>query len=1161
MNPYTLHIKFYELAFLGTGFIGLTFILLLWFAKKSYGAASRFLALALLSNVLQLVWPLLQYLLTLGPFIYFYTLKTTRPHYKFRLKDMVHFCPLLLQQGMLLLKVKESGALLQLLVFISVITYLYASHRLIERFYRGLKFNAINDRYRYELRWLHRFLMSFGGLWLLCIPCIALNYFYYHHRSGIYAYHPLYLLSAMMMIWIAAAAFLRSDTEGSVTPVLKPPSPAILKQKGVWLKKVMEENLYYQDPDLSLRSLAETLHLQPNELSRIINTAFRKNFNDFINEYRIREVTRKMQDPAYDRLTLLGIAMDAGFNSKSTFNRTFRQLIGESPAEYKSRLEKERPSYTLRPYYKSLAVISYHETTPKWSSGNLNRNFMLKNYFKIAWRNLIKNKSSSIINIGGLAVGMAVAMLIGLWIYDELSFDKYHKNYDRIGQIMTTQTSNGMTQTFPSTVVPLSNELRFKYSGSFKRVALTSEGAHILAIGDKKISQTGMFAERDMPAILSLVMIKGSYEAFTDPTSLLMSASVAKALFGDKEPINKLVRIDNDKTMKVIGVYEDLPHNTSFNQILFMLPWNSPTNRWNTPSPTWDNHGCQLYTQLNANISFDRISTQIRDITKPHFKINDETVQVSPMAKWHLYSQFQNGKSVGGRITFLRLFGTIGIFVLLLACINFMNLSTARSEKKAKEVGIRKAIGSHRSQLIKQFLSESMLVVFLAFVLTIGIVLLAIPYFNNIADKQVALPWGNPLFWLISSGFVVVTGFVSGSYPAFYLSAFKPIKVLKGTFKVGRLAALPRKVLVVVQFTVSIALIIGTIIIYRQIQFASNRPIGYSREGLITVQMNTPEIYGHYEAMRNELIQTGAVVNMAESNSSTTQIWSNNSGFNWEGQEPGYNPSFGTIAVTTDFGSTVGWKILEGRDFSKNYVADTGAFILNESALRLSGIKDPIGKIMRWQGKDHVITGVVKDIVMESPYKPTVATIFHMQPDWVNVITIRVNPKIPMQTALNKIALVFKAFNPGSPFSYKFIDDEYAKKFSDEQRIGRLATVFGVLAIFISCLGLFGMSSFMAEQRIREIGVRKVLGASVFNLWRLLSKDFVLLIFIAILIATPLAYYFMYKWLQGYQYRTEITWWIFTLTGLGAMVITLLTVSYQSIKAALANPVKSLKME
>ena len=385
--------------------------------------------------------------------------------------------------------------------------------------------------------------------------------------------------------------------------------------------------------------------------------------------------------------------------------------------------------------------------------------------------------------------------------------------------------------------------------------------------------------------------------------------------------------------------------------------------------------------------------------------------------------------------------------------------------------------------------------------------------------------------------------------------------MLKGTFKAGRLAALPRKALVVVQFTVSIVLIIGTIVVYRQIQFAKNLPVGYNRSGLITVTMNTPEIHAHYDALRNDLIKTGAVTDMAESNSSTTQIWSNNGGFEWMGKTPGFDPTFGTIAVTQDFGNTIGWKILEGRDFSRNFPSDTGAFILNESAVKLSGIKNPVGKIMRWDGKDHVITGVVKDMIMESPYKQTIATIFHMDPGWVNLITVRINPKAAVHDALSKIAPVFQKYNPGSPFDFKFVDDEYARKFSDEQRIGDIATVFAGLAIFISCLGLFGMASFMAEQRIKEIGVRKVLGATVFNLWQLLSKDFVALVVIAMLIATPFSYYFMHKWLLGYQFRTPITWWIFAVAAVGAMVITLLTVSYQSIKAALANPVKSLKSE
>lgn len=1170
MNTYNFHITCYDLAFVGTIFTGLGLALQLWFTKKINRAGNRFLALALIAVVLWMIWLLgvdiglagyfsrrswlqLQYLLLPGPLIYFYVLKITRREFKIRPKYLWHFSPLLLS-------LMVGYPLLQLLVFISAGSYLYASNKLVERIYRRMKFNDTSDRYRSEFTWLQRLLTGLGLSWLLLMLYMLADYFFDHKLPGTIGYL-LYLLLAIMMIWMAASALARPD-EGLLPQAapFKPLLPAGLKQKGVWLTEAMKANLYYQDAELSLRSLAETLGMQPNDLSRIINQVLKKNFNDFINEYRVAEVIDKMHNPAYNKLTLLGIAMDSGFNSKSTFNRIFRDMTGKTPAEYKSWL-KERPNYTLRPFSRPAALISGHETTPRWSSKKLNRSLMFKNYLKIAWRSLLRNKTQSFINVAGLSVGMAVALLIGLWVYDELSFDRYHQHYDRIGQIMTTQTSNSQTVTFGVTVVPLGNELRSKYGNNFKLSALTSGGAHLLTAGETKISQQGMWAEPGLPAMLSLVMIKGHYSAFKDPSSMLLSAATASALFGNEDPINKTVRIDNAKDMKVIGVYQDLPDNTTLRDTKYLLPWANPANFWNTQQTKWDNHGVQLYVQLNPNVSFDKVSAQIKNITSPYNKTINETIQVFPMSRWHLYSNFQNGQSVGGRIQFIWLFGIIGSFVLLLACINFMNLSTARSENRAREVGIRKAIGSLRGQLIWQFLSESMVVVFLAFIFTILLVLLAIPYFNEIAVKQVALPLANPAFWLFALGFTCFTGLMAGSYPAFYLSGFKPVKVLRGTFKAGRLAALPRKVLVVVQFTVSIVLIIGTITVFRQIQFASSRPVGYTREGLITVEMNTPEIRGHYEPMRNDLIASGGALDMAESSNATTELSITNTGFDWAGKSPGFDPSFGQVFVSPDFGKTIGWKIIDGRDFSRSIPADTGAFILNESAVKLSGIKNPIGKTMHWFGKNHVITGVVKDILMESPYTQTRATVFQMKPDWVNRITVRINPKLPMQEALSKIAPVFKKYNPGSPFEYKFNDEEYAKKFSDEQKIGRLARIFALLAVFISCLGLFGMASFVAEQRTKEIGIRKVLGATVFTLWQLLSKDFVTLVIIAMLVAAPVAYYFMHNWLQAYDYRVGMSWWIFAVTALAALLITLATVSYQSIKAAILNPVKSLRSE
>ena len=1163
----------------GMLFIGLTFILLLWFTRRANQPANRVLAMAVAIVVLWLArvlaigiqlaayvpfWSRLpmQFSLVLGPLLFFYVLKITRPDYKFVRADLLHFCPLLLQQGVFVFEIWQSiktGAetfnttvfqqlnpVLQLLAFISVIIYLYRCRTLIENFYRRLKFNG-GDRYRRELRWLRNSLTGFGLVWLLWIAVVAIH-------PGLQADYWMYLLLGAMIIWIAAGAFSRPEVTvlKDLPSFLKSPVPAELREKGAWLKNVVRENRYYEDPELSLGSLAEKLELHTHELSRILNAVLKKSFNDFISEYRVKAVIRKMLDPAYDHITLLGIAFESGFNSQSAFTRIFKNITGNTPLEYKIKAKKGCPPYKLGSHPSFAGVISNQK---------LNRNFMFKNYFKIAWRNLIKNKASSAINIGGLAVGMAVAILIGLWIWDEVSYDTYHHNYDSLGQVMTTQTSNNQTVTFGSTVVPLGNELGSKYGNSFKLTALTSGGPHILAAGETKISQQGMWAEPSLPAMLSLVMVKGSYNNFQDPTSILVSASTANALFGSDDPIGKVVRIDNNKDMKVTGVYIDLPGNTTLSDTKYMLPWSSTANFWSTQTTRWDNHGVQLYVQLNPGVDFDKVSAQIKNITTPYNKNISETIQVFPMSKWHLYSDFKNGRSAGGRIRFVRLFGIIGFFVLLLACINFMNLSTARSEKKAKEVGIRKAIGSMRTQLIGQFLSESMLVVFIASVLTVLLVWYAIPYFNSIAGKQIAMPWANPFFWLSLLGFTFFTGLISGSYPAFYLSDFKPVQVLKGTINVGRSASLPRKALVVVQFTVSFILIIGTIVVFRQIQFAANRSAGYAREGLITVEMNTPQIYGHYGPMRNDLIQSGAALDMSESSSATTDIYSSNNGFTWEGKAPGFDPVFGDVFCSPDFGKTIGWQIVEGRDFSGSIPSDTGAFILNESALKLTGIKKPIGKIMHWNGKDHVITGVVKDMIMTSPYKQTVATIFQMKPEWVKHITIRLNPNVPVHAALTKIAGVFKKYDPASPFEYKFNDDEYAKKFSDERQIGQLATAFAVLAIFISCLGLFGMASFVAEQRTKEIGVRKVLGATVFTIWQLLSKDFIVLIAISTLVATPVAYYFMHSWLQGYDYRTEITWWIFAATAAGTLLLTLATVSYQSITAALANPVKSLKTE
>jgi putative ABC transport system permease protein len=794
---------------------------------------------------------------------------------------------------------------------------------------------------------------------------------------------------------------------------------------------------------------------------------------------------------------------------------------------------------------------------------------MLTNYLKIAFRNLVRNKVYSFINIGGLAVGMAVAMLIGLWMLDELSFNKCHDNYLKLGRVMTT-FYNGKEpgDTGNAIAIPVADELRTKYPNDFKKVALSSWNfGHIVAVGDKKLSQEGMWVESVFPEMLSLKMVKGNQKGLQDPSAILLTESLAKAIFGDKDPLNKIVKLDNSMDFKVAGVYQDLPRNAEFYATKFFIPWQKyvSTQPWLKDAQTqWDNHSFQLFVEMNENADFDKSTAKIKDVTMQHLKESvsgKESISLHPMCDWHLYSDFKGGKSVGGRIQFVWLFGIIGMFVLLLACINFMNLSTARSEKRAKEVGVRKAIGSAKKQLIGQFLSESLLVVSVSFLVAILLVELSLSWFNQLADKTLAIQWTNPLFWIIGLGFTLFTGLISGSYPAFYLSSFEPVKVLKGTFRVGRFASIPRKVLVVMQFTVSITLIIGTIIVFKQIKYAQNRPIGYNREGLISIPMNTPEIRNKYQALRDDLLKTGVVENMAQSSSPITNVWANQIGFDWKGKDPNSIPAFGTIGVTHDFGKTVNWQIKQGRDFSRNFSTDTSGFILNEAAAKVIGFRNPVGETIKFNGSKMQVLGVIKDLVMESPFEPIKPTVFFLSYDWADIISVRLKPETPVKDALSKVETVFKKHDPGSPFNYKFVDEEYAQKFSSESRIGTLASIFAGLAILISCLGLFGLASFMAEQRTKEIGFRKVLGASVRNLWQLLSKDFVVLVIISFVISIPIAYYYLHNWLQNYTYRTEITWWVFALAGSGALVITLLTVSYQAIKAAVANPVKSLRTE
>jgi len=790
---------------------------------------------------------------------------------------------------------------------------------------------------------------------------------------------------------------------------------------------------------------------------------------------------------------------------------------------------------------------------------------MIKSYIKIALRNLIKSKTYSVINIGGLAVGMAVAMLIGLWTWDELTFNKDFKNYGRVAQVWQFVKFDVEKSSYNTLPIPLAEELREKYP-DFESVSLSTGRENILSIDTKTFVKSGNYVEPSFLKMMSLKILSGSSNGLKEINSILLSESLAKNFFGTESPLNKIITLNNKESLKVTGVYEDFPVNSTFKDVSFLAPWGfllANDNNAKKDRDQWDNNSYNIYVQLKEEADFENVSDKIIDIRvkrsnppayKPEFFLH-------PMSKWHLYSDFKDGKNVGGRIEYVWLFGCIGVFVLIIACINFMNLATARCEKRAKEVGIRKSIGSVRGQLVFQFLTESFLIAFISFTLSLVLVQLTLPLFNQVVDKRMTILWNNPLFWLSGLLFSLITGLLAGSYPALYLSSFLPVKVLKGTFRVSRFASIPRKFLVVLQFTVSISMIIGFTVIFRQIEFAQGRSVGYSRNGLIEVRMNTPQLHGHFEALRNDLLTTGAVYDMSESTGSVTIQYGGTTNVTWQGKEPDTRPLLMSNRITHEYGKTIGWQIADGRDFSRELVTDTSSIIINESAVKLMNLKNPLGELVKYNGKDYKVIGLIKDMIKESPFEPIKPTFYVLDYDAVNTINIKLASQMNTSRALGKVEEVFKKYNPTSPFDYRFVDQQYAQKFSNEVRIGKLSSFFAILATFISSLGIFGLASFTAEQRTKEIGIRKILGASVLQLWQMLSKDFVSLVALSIVLSIPIAYHFMSNWLVKFQYRTEISWWIFAAAGFGALCITLLTVSFQTIKSAIANPVNSLRSE
>jgi len=792
---------------------------------------------------------------------------------------------------------------------------------------------------------------------------------------------------------------------------------------------------------------------------------------------------------------------------------------------------------------------------------------MIKNFFKIAYRNLIRNKGFSFLNITGLAIGMASAILIILWIQNELGFDGFHVNKDRIYQVWSRATYNGQIGTSNTIPAPAAQAIK-KDIPEVERVVRAKRVRNLLiSVGEKKLTPSGGIVDTGFFQVFTYTMLKGNPKtALTDAHSIVLTQQTAQALFGNEDPIGKTLMVENKDNFVVTGVLKNMPYNTKF-FFDYFIPWDY-IKVDKAQDLGWNDNSDPTFVMLKKDASFASASAKIK-LLKQHY--SDEAKQMHweyflyPMERWRLHSSFTNGlEDDNGRSKTVNLFGVIAAFILLIACINFMNLSTARSEKRAKEVGIRKVVGARRTSLISQFIAESVFMALLAGIIAVVIVLFSLPTYNNFTQNELSINFGSWYTWLSFFGFVLFTGVLAGSYPAFFLSAFQPVKVLKGTFKKINALVTPRKTLVVIQFTFAIVLIICTIVIKQQIDYARDRETGYNRDHLVYHFM-TGDIPKNYTLIKNELLATGVATSVTKTNSPLTERWSDGWGQMWEGKDPNDRTSFDRYLADEGLGKTAGLQFIRGRDFDlKQFPTDSSGVIINESALKIMKFKDPIGKKVSDLGVDWHIVGVIKDFILTNPYEPTrPILICGAKSSFMtfNTVQMKLNGKNSTAYNLKMAAEIFKKYNPRYPFNYKFIDEEYAKKFDDEQRLGTLAALFAGLTIFISCLGLFGLAAYMAENRVKEIGVRKVLGASVVGIATLLSKELIALVVISFAIASPIAYWGMHKWLMNYSYRVGISWWIFAWAGVLSLMIALATVSYQSVKAALMNPMKNLRTE
>jgi putative ABC transport system permease protein len=789
---------------------------------------------------------------------------------------------------------------------------------------------------------------------------------------------------------------------------------------------------------------------------------------------------------------------------------------------------------------------------------------MIKNYLKIAWRNLLKNKFFSTINTLGLALGMACSVFIFLWVQNELSIDAFHANGPRLYQVIERQYYDNKIQGQYSVPGVLADELKKVIPEIQYATSYGFNNKNTFRVGNKILKIAGTAAGADFFKMFSYPLIEGTTQnALRTPVSISISRKMAEDFFGSPQAaIGKTIRYENKKDFTVTAVFENLPENTS-QKFDFVINWYSflIENDW---AKQWGNNGPSAYIMLRADANPDLVDKKVKRFldtyNKEQNKAFREELGIQKFGDVYLNGHFTDGKPDGGRIQYVHLFSILAIFIMLIACINFMNLTTARSVKRAREIGVRKVVGAVRWILIQQFIGEAIFLTFMAVIISLILVLLLLPPFNSITQKHISYPFGQPVFWLTLLGLTLITGIISGSYPALFLSSFNPVKVLKGAVKLSSGATWFRKILVVFQFVLSAVLIVGTIVISKQVNFLETRNLGYDRENLIYIPLEG-DLTPKYKIFKDEALKMPGIADVTRMSNNPTNFGSSTGGVKWDGKDPNLNVEFTQVTVGYDFTKTVKLKMADGRDYSRDFATDTLNFLINESALKRIGYSNPVGKPLIMWGKKGQIVGILKDFHFSSLHDPIQPLIVRLREnEKYGDILVRTKPGATKQ-ALTSIEKLCKELNPDFTFTYTFSDDAYLKLYKNEQVTGKLSRVFAFLGIFISCLGLLGLAMFTAEQRVKEIGIRKVLGASVGSLFALLSREFLILVAFSLVFAIPISWYAMYQFLKGYAYHTPIDWWIFALSGLISIIIALITVSFQSVKAALMNPVKSLRSE